>query len=348
MSMPGLIARQAALAAFIHRRCRPQARLELTRWEQRARAIADQQLREQALASIRLKGFHCEGGAAYAAGAPAWTESLVPAIVAFQTLVDYLDNLSDRMGCASAITLRQYHKAVSDALTPGARVQVYTGGLDGEYLTALVRETQVHLAALPGYPAVAEACVSLGARYAELQVHKHLPDPLAREPALIDWIATFAAGHPGWRWWELAAACGSTLGIFALFLAATEPGAPAAARLLDVYFPWVGGLHILLDYYCDQAEDDSGGDFSLVRPYGSDRAAVSGLRTIIAESLRRVRTLPDPALHILIVQGLPGLYMSDPKIASQGLVGSARQILRAAGIASVGAYWYCRACQPIR
>lgn len=348
MSMPGRIAHQAALAAFIHRRCRPQARLELTRWEQQARAIPDQQRREQALASIRTKGFHCEGGSVYAAGAPAWTESLVSAIVALQTLVDYLDNLSDRMGCVSAATLRQLHRAVLDALTPGARLQVYTDGLDGEYLTALVRETQVHLAGLPGYPAVAEACVSLGARYAELQVHKHLPDPLAREPALVDWLGTFAASHPGWRWWELAAACGSTLGLFALFLAATRPGAPEAARLIDVYFPWVGGLHILLDYYIDQAEDDAGGDLNLVRPYGSAQAAVSGLRTILAESLRRVRTLPDPALHILIVQGLPGLYLSDPKVSRQGLVGSALQILREAGPASLGAYWYCRACQPIR
>lgn len=348
MLIPGQIARQTAIAAFIHRRCRPQARAELKRWAERATGITDRPRREQALASIQTKGFHCEGGSAYAAGAPDWSEALVPAIVAFQTLVDYLDNLSDRMGPVPGATLRHLHQAVLDALTPGAQARAYTGGPDGNYLAALVQETQARLAELPGYPTVAETCVWLGARYADLQLHKHLPNPVDREPALIDWIGSFAASHPGWRWWELAAACGSTLGIFALFLAATRPGAPEAARLLEAYFPWVGGLHILLDYYIDQDEDTTGGDFNLVRPYGSDGAAVKGLRAILGESLRRVRALPDPALHLLIVQGLPGLYLSDPKVSRQGLVRPAMQILRKAGPASLCAYWYCRVCQPIR
>lgn len=339
---------RAAAAAFIHARCRPQARLELARWEQRARAIPDRQRREQALMSIHTKGFHCEGGAVFAAGAPGWCASLVPATVAFQTLVDYLDNLSDRMGYVSAATLRRLHGAVADALAPGAAPQAYTDGPDDEYLRLLVAETQARLAELPGYGAVADACAALGARYAELQVHKHLPDITARVPALVDWLGTFAAGYPGWRWWELAAACGSTLAIFALFLAATRPGAPEAGRLVDLYFPWVGGLHILLDYYIDQAEDDAGGDLNFVRPYGGARAAADGLRTIFGECLRRVRALPDPTLHLLIVQGLPGLYLSDAKVARQGLGSAARQILSAGGLGSFGAYWYCRACRPIR
>lgn len=342
------LVRQANQALYIHRRCRPLARRELRRWTAVAEAIPDPLLRRQALSSLDRKAFHCEGGAVYAAGAPHRASTLVRAIVALQTLVDYLDNLSDRAGDVDESVLRQLHRAVDDALTPGAAIGQYAAGDDGGYLAQLVAETQVQLAILPGYPAVSDACRRLGGRYSELQVRKHLPDVAAREPALVEWLTPLTRAYPGWRWWELAAACGSTLGIYSLFMAAAEPGAPRSGALLDAYFPWVCGLHILLDYYVDQAEDRDGGDLNFVRYYGGNDVAAQSLQGICREARRRVLALPDPALHLLVVQGLPGLYLSDPKVARQGMGAGARQILRGGGAMAVSAYLYCRAVPPGR
>ncbi|MGE5676355.1 MAG: DUF2600 family protein [Mycobacterium leprae] len=338
---------QFSTAYAMHRHCRLEARQCLREWEAAARAIPDPALRQQALSSILTKGFHCEGGSVYAAGAHERQTHLVSAIVAFQTLVDYLDNLSDRMGSASEPVLRQIHTAVPDALTPGAPIRTYAAGAQG-YLSALVQETQRQLAALPGYGLVAAQCLLLGDRYCELQVLKHLPDPALRAPSLAKWLSTLAPECPGWQWWEMAAACGSTLGLFTLWMVASHPGAPGNGELLAAYFPWICGLHILLDYYIDQAEDLAGGDLNLVQPYGDTAAATAGIGRILLEARRRARALPEPTLHTLVVDGLPGLYLSDPKVRHQGLSAAARQILRHGGLRTRMAYWYCRAVPPIR
>lgn len=342
------VARQLIQAAFIHRRCRPLARAQLARWRAAAEAIVDPQIRAQALVSLQTKAFHCEGGAVYGACAPHFAPGLIAAIVAIQTLVDCLDNLSDRSGHVAEADLRRMHLAVQDALTPGAPLRPVAAGDDGGYLAALVAQSQAGLAALPGYPAVAEACLHLGGLYAELQVLKHLPDRSARAPLLQRWLQPLAAQHPGWAWWELAAACGSTLALFALLAEAARPGAPRAKELLAAYFPWVAGLHILLDYYVDQAEDLQGGDLNFVRFYPGPSEAAAGLARIQAGAVRRVAALPDPALHLLVVRGLPGLYLSDPKVGQQGLGAGARTILRGAGPLGMGAYLYCRASPPGR
>lgn len=74
----------------------PLAKRELSSWEQRAREIPDPELRRQALASIHNKGFHSVGGAVYALVNRPVMKCLARAIVAIQTVSDYLDNLCDR------------------------------------------------------------------------------------------------------------------------------------------------------------------------------------------------------------------------------------------------------------
>jgi len=74
----------------------PLAKQELSSWEQRAREIPDPELRRQALASIHNKGFHSVGGAVYALVNRPVMKRLARAIVAIQTISDYLDNLCDR------------------------------------------------------------------------------------------------------------------------------------------------------------------------------------------------------------------------------------------------------------
>ena len=71
----------------------------LERWDEEAKLCEDEELQKQALASIREKGFHCQGGAVFAVLYPEWEGLLLDLIVAYQTLCDYLDNLCDRANC---------------------------------------------------------------------------------------------------------------------------------------------------------------------------------------------------------------------------------------------------------
>ncbi|REJ32151.1 MAG: DUF2600 domain-containing protein [Bacillota bacterium] len=453
---------KAVYARRIARDVLPKAAAELARWRRFVEAIPNPELRRQARASITKKRFHAEGGSVYAALAPQWLDTLVPLIVALQTISDYLDNLCDRSVSLNEADFRTLHRAMLDAVdgsAPGrlncsepravdgaaphaggapapatvdgaaragdAPAPVTVGGSapravddpvsatvdgaapdsvdtpapvtvvgaaragdapppgaapyaglaatavsagssyyslhpnkdDGGYLAALVAQCRRCTARLPAYAVVRPYVRRLVGLYNDLQVYKH--GPLAgRVPALERWFAgqTAAGGQrtadEPWRpvltthlhWWEFAAAAGSTLGVFALFTAATNPNLTAsdAERIVDAYFPWICGLHILLDYLIDQEEDAAGGDLNLVSFYPDGAAMRRRLTMFVREARRRARTLPDAAFHTSIVQGLPGLYLSDAKVHRLRMERLALRLLQAGGPASFAYYLWCR------
>lgn len=327
----------------------PRTRRELARWTAAAQAIPDPQLRQQALASLQHKRFHADGGCVYAAGAPAAMDTLVELIVALQTISDYLDNLCDRCGRVQAADFACLHQAMCDAVTPGAPLHAYyqwrTGADDGGYLAALVRTCQACVSRLPGYAGVQPHVLWLVERYCELQVHKHV-DPLFRAQRLQRWWSAYADRYPGVHWWEFAAASGSTLGVFALFLAATEDVPRHTGQLLASYFPWICGLHILLDYLIDLEEDAQAGDFNFIRCYPSPAHAQQRLRWFAEQSWRQANTLlANHRLHREVVRGLLAMYLSDHKASQQRDVRPVRQLLWRFGPA---AWTYYAACQVYR
>ena len=109
--------------------------------------------------------------------------------------------------------------------------------------------------------------------------------------------------------WEYAAACGSTLALFALFGAAAAPETrpEEVKRIVKGYFPWICGLHILLDYWIDQEEDRIGGDFNFAACYRSPELAAQSY--IFTEVLRRISRMPNPQFHRIIVHGLLAVYL---------------------------------------
>lgn len=406
---------KAVYARRIARDVLPKAAAELVRWRRFVEAIPNPELRRQARASITKKRFHAEGGSVYAALAPQWLDTLVPLIVALQTISDYLDNLCDRSVSLNEADFRTLHRAMLDAVDGSAPGRLncsepravdgaapHAGGApapatvdgaaragdapppgaapyaglaatavsagssyyslhpnkdDGGYLAALVAQCRRCTARLPAYAVVRPYVRRLVGLYNDLQVYKH--GPLAgRVPALERWFAgqTAAGGQrtadEPWRpvltthlhWWEFAAAAGSTLGVFALFTAATNPNLTAsdAERIVDAYFPWICGLHILLDYLIDQEEDAAGGDLNLVSFYPDGAARRRRLTMFVREARRRARTLPDAAFHTSIVQGLPGLYLSDAKVHRQRMERLALRLLQAGGPASFAYYLWCR------
>nr|WP_213524988.1 tetraprenyl-beta-curcumene synthase family protein [Paenibacillus sp. J31TS4] len=306
----------------VYRYVLPGVREELDRWRDMANRMPDEELRTQALASITHKKFHCQGGSVYAAANLPGRHILIPLIVAFQTISDYLDNLCDRSTSLDPEDFRLLHQSMLDAVDPEAPLHDYYAlreeKEDGGYLASLVKTCQENIRRLPSYSLVAEEVRELVSLYGDLQVYKHIRKD-QREQALHRWWDGHRSRYAELGWNEFAAATGSTLGVFMLFLSAQNPALQPqeVTCIREAYFPYVCGLHILLDYLIDQEEDRIGGDLNFCSYYLSQDEAVERIAIIVRQARKKVEALEAPAFHRMIIEGLIALYLSDPKVKGQ-------------------------------
>ncbi|ABI68284.1 tetraprenyl-beta-curcumene synthase family protein [Syntrophomonas wolfei] len=331
-----------------------QVKSQLKVWEQEARLCPNEELRKQALSSIHNKGFHCQGGAFFAVPYREKETLLLRLIIAYQTLCDYLDNLCDRTACSDGKAFRQLHRSLEDALSPVEAsllpdyYSYYPSQEDGGYIEKLVRVCQSCVKQLPSYPAVYPDLIHLVRLYIDLQVIKHI-DPWQREEELREWAKKQLYAYPGLRWQEFAAAAGSTLAVFALFgLASIQDLPPVESRkVVENYFPWICGLHILLDYFIDQEEDREGGDLNFTFYYADNRECISRLEVFISQSHAQSARLNDCDFSRVVVEGLLAMYLSDQKIAQRQLQAAARQLLAASGPNALKTFQLCRLVRKI-
>ncbi|MDW7651388.1 MAG: tetraprenyl-beta-curcumene synthase family protein [Bacillota bacterium] len=319
---------------------------ELNHWRKEAAAIPDETLRHQALASIEHKRFHCQGGSFFALYSTGKSRSLVRFIVALQTISDYLDNLCDRVDGACETGFRTLHGAMLAAVgaeaPSGDWYRDYPLRDDGGYLEGLVQTSRETVMSFPGYEGIRGELVHLVGLYSDLQVYKHMTRS-RREETLLRWHRRHSDLAPGTMWWEFAAATGSTLAMFALAAAAAEGKVDplAADRLVACYFPWICGIHILLDYFIDLDEDSIHGDLNFVAYYPSEQKTEEGLSRFLREAYRSAGSLPRPAFHKTVIHGLLALYLSDPKAGQSGRKKITQHLLRTGGAASFGLYHLC-------
>lgn len=339
------------IGRFLHRTL-PQACGQLLHWQALASRCPEPALRQQALASLEGKRFHAQCASVYGRLAPAYHQDVVALTVAMQTISDYLDNLCDRTGVHHEPAFRTLHTAMVSTLSPPGTAHAdfyghFPGSDDGGYLRALVAKCQHHASRLPALPVVRDRAVQLLELYADLQVLKHL-HPQERMSRLRAWHARRGRDHPQLAWHEFGAACGSTLGIFALLAAAARPDLDeeAAEAIQQAYFPAVCGLHILLDYFIDQGEDARHGDLNFCRLYSSPQQCARRLSWFIGEALKGAATLPEARFHLTVVQGLVAVYLSDPK--SSGLWETSRELLETAGPGTRAIYRLCRLLRRLR
>jgi tetraprenyl-beta-curcumene synthase len=311
-----------SLMLRVYRYVLPEVDGALAGWKEIAERIPDPELRKQALDSITHKKFHCQGGAIYATAKLSMRHVLIPLIVAFQTISDYLDNLCDRSTSLDPDDFRLLHQSMLDAVNPAAPLRNYYALRaeqdDGGYLHGLVKTCQSCICLLPSYGLTAELICKQVELYAELQIHKHINIEI-REKALTDWCGTHLNRYPELYWNEFAAATGSTLGVFMLFVAASDPylGEQDVNRIGDAYFPYVCGLHILLDYLIDQEEDKLGGDLNFCFYYPDMDMTTQRIAFIVQEARERISRLKHPVFHRMVIEGLLALYLSDPKVKKQ-------------------------------
>ncbi|NLP36808.1 MAG: tetraprenyl-beta-curcumene synthase family protein [Firmicutes bacterium] len=350
--MASILAKSKELALIVPFTLRvfPQVNRELAGWRKLAAAIPCPQLRTQALNSIVHKRFHCQGGSIYSVYTPEKKSVLLRFIVALQTISDYLDNLSDRVPGTNEKSLRTLHQAILAAVDLNEPFcfwyEDYPYQNDGGYLNHLVQTCRQALSELAGYNDIRQNMRRLVELYADLQVYKHL-EINVRVEKLVSWFNRQNSSQTDVYWWEFAAACGSTLGVFMLAaMAAAGPVSPKEiSQLLSCYFPWLCGLHILLDYFIDLDEDKDFNDLNFVNFYPTALAAEKGLLRFLEETLTRVKKLPRPAFHFTVSIGLLALYLSDPKAFQHGCKKTVQQLLHFAG---AEARWLHRFCLYLR
>ncbi len=325
----------------------PETHSLLRGWIEQAGRIPDPELRRQALMSIGTKTFHCEGGALYSLLAGAGRTEAIRFIIAYQTISDYLDNLCDRSTSQDPVDFRALHESMLHALTPGTDCVNYYRFReeqdDGGYLANLVRTCQSILARLPSYKKIAPAIHELAGYYCDLQVYKHVR-PEDRVSKLCEWFERHRASLPEMSWYEFSACGGSTLGIFCLVSSACsgKMSDELAETIKKAYFPWMQGLHIMMDYFVDQEEDRLGGDLNFCTYYESDTQMAARLIHFFKSADRGVSALPHAGFHKMICRGLPALYLADRKVVRQARVKkTAGEIIRSGGFLTRFFYIHC-------
>lgn len=348
--MLGFNAPETAVTLMInvYRKIFPAVKQELAFWQNRAKQISNAELRSQALESIGTKRFHCQGGAVYALLAGCKWREAIRFIVAYQTISDYLDNLCDRSTSMDPNDFHQLHQAMVDALRPENAIKNYyemrIEQADGEYLADLVHTCQKTMRNLDGYEMIRDYLVKLEQLYGDLQIHKHVKVN-ERIPRLTSWYETYKGNLSTLNWYEFSAAAGSTLGIFCLvsYTLGNKMTVDLAEVVHNSYFPYMQGLHILLDYYIDQKEDEAEVDLNFCRFYENDKHMMERFTYFIEQASNRVELLPNRSFHKMVCQGLVGLYLGDPKVKqlNDGMK-MAKELIRISGSNARFFYWNTR------
>jgi tetraprenyl-beta-curcumene synthase len=228
------------------------------------------------------------------------------------------------------------HEALLDALSPERPpADYYRDGPardDGGYLRSLVEATRTGIRQLPNFGAVASRVREAATFYAELQSLKHLPAS-EREVRCEAWYAAHKVRFPNLYWWEFAAACGSSLPVFAMLFLASQPSLDPSdvATTFDAYFPSVSAVHILLDYFIDQAEDREHRELNFVACYPTASEGVDRVRSLVREGAARLRTIAHADWHAFLLQAMCLFYLTHPKVFAQRLHAESLAMLGARG-----------------
>lgn len=328
----------------VYRKILPIVHNELKYWKKRAEQIPNDELRKQALASIENKTFHCEGGAILSLLSKSNYKEVIKFIVAYQTISDYLDNLCDRSTSLDPDDFSCLHESMKDALALNDIEKNYychrSDQNDGNYLRELVAVCQGVLKKMEHYDKICPFLLELCGYYCDLQIHKHVKAD-ERVPRLKKWFSRYKNKLPEMEWYEFSACSGSTLGIFSLvsYGFAEEFKEENAEKIVRGYFPYIQGLHILLDYLIDQEEDRLGGDLNFCFYYEDENKLFRRLEHFIQEADKHTEELPNKDFHRLINRGLLGIYLSDEKVQKQKSVRTlAKKLIRDSGLVSLFFY----------
>lgn len=316
----------------------PRVCVERRRRRARALEIPDPLLRATALEAQRKWG-NVEGAAAFAVFVPrSHRAAAARAMSCFQVAYNYLDMLGEQPSADPAANGRRLHSALLLALDPDAPHLDYYEHQpqheDGGYLTEIIDACRAALATLPSYSAVGPAAREAAERIVTFQ-SCNTGERQGDLQALERWARAQTPPGEDLRWWETAAAGGSSLLVFALIALAAGPdlarspaSAPeAVAAVRDAYFPWIGALHSLLDILVDVSEDRATAQHSLIGGYSCTQEAAARMGWLAERALGAAQALPDGRAHVLMLAAMASFYLSTPEASTPEALPVARAVL---------------------
>jgi tetraprenyl-beta-curcumene synthase len=314
----------------------PVVTAELAHWRARALEIPDPFLRRLAADAAAKRG-NMEGAALFAVLAPpALRVEATRALVAFQSAYNYLDALAEQPGPDPEENARQLHGALLVALDRGAPHLDYYARCphrdDGGYLAGMVDTCRGALILLPSYGVAGPTARTAAARIVDFQ-SLNLNQRQGGQAGLARWARDETPAGSGLRWWETAAAAGSSLAVHALIGSAAREDLDAGdVEAIDrAYFPWIGALHSLLDSLVDLAEDRRAGQRSLLSYYSTPQITALRLSLLAARARSAAGELPSGAQHDVILTAMASHYLSAPEVATRELYAISGAAARAAG-----------------
>lgn len=293
----------------------PAAGLELHAWRKRASLIPDEPLREDAMTALRTKRGHADGAALFTILAPQRNRALLRALVAYETILDFLDNVSERHPTHQ--NGQQLHLALVDAVALDRPLADYyrfhPWRDDGGYLEALVAACRDGCRALPSY-AVVRALLAREALRARVLGLNHEPDPSKRDQRLRAWAAREFPHERELTWFELTGAASASLVIHVLLALAAKPGLEDAEvkAAYAAHWPWIALATTMLDSYADLADDLASGNHSYVAHYSGEDVMTRRIGLSIANGMRAAVELPYGPRHAVIVASMVALFLSKP------------------------------------
>jgi tetraprenyl-beta-curcumene synthase len=309
---------------------------EMRAWQALASRIPDAPIREDALHSIKRKRENAAGAALFSILPRRRNRDLLRLLVAYQMIWDFLDSVSERGACEGTANGLQLHKALVEALDPGAPISDYyrlhPWREDGGYLRSLVEACRHSCASLPSYGRV-RAIVVREAGRAHVQALNHDTDPNCRDDALRRWAAREFADERRLRWFELSSAATASLAVHAFLALAAEPACTDAdvRRTYAAYFPWISSAATMLDSYVDQVQDEVNGDHRYVAHYSSGNEAGERVRNLVLRSTAEVRRLNNGHRHAVIAACMFAMYLSKDGARAPDLRADTASIARAGG-----------------
>ena len=301
----------------------PEASKQLHSWDKLLKNASDVVLGEKGLYSAKHKRFYSLGGSIYALYPGINLSKAVIFITAFQTIGNYLDSLCIKPGILDEKCFRQLYSAMLDAVDinrePNDYYKFFPYKHDSNYLQTLVDKCRLQISGLPSYDMVKNTIKKYVSFYSDLQIFKHLPADI-REDKLASWAKNYCSEYPDLNYWEFSAAASSTLCIFALFAAASDPdlSSEEAESIRNIYFPYICSLHILLDYFIDSQRNLQAGDLNFTWYYKNLKQWEERLLYFLQKSLESCSAVHYPEFHKTIIKGIIAMYLSDSK-ASHGL-----------------------------
>lgn len=314
---PRLVTRSAAELGLANARywvsVAPVVRRALKRWQRRAHAIPDRELRALALSKLSRESFNAEAAGMLATFAPpSQRERAVEAIVALELLFDLLDGLTELPLPDPLGDRERLFDAFTQAVAPYPQGALARDSKDGGYMRELSAAASRALAQLPAAAAVSQTASVSAARAAQAQIHMHAVPELG-VGQLEQWAQTQTQGS-GLGWRELlCGAASSVLAVHALVAAAADPAMTTTrARQLDGTYLSICVLLTLLDGLTDHDEDTRTGKLGYLGLYEDQALLAQTLTDAAARAADQARELPDAAHHLMILTGVVAYYTTTP------------------------------------